>query len=173
MPKRPQRKIIGARLVKLMGQQRLRDAELARRVGVSPSQIKRWKNDEQGAMPNAVAALADVFDVSEAYLYGLDTADMREHLALEVSRALGTPEADVLRAFGALSESRRFQLAGRVIGWIENEVGAPMPNRNPSSLSMVRRDTKRDVAGAAGDDAAARAGAPAAATEGRTRPAKP
>jgi transcriptional regulator with XRE-family HTH domain len=171
MPKRPQRKIIGSRLIELMKQHRLRDAALAREIRVSPSQIKRWKNDEQGAMPDAVRALANFFDVSEAYLYGLDTADVREQLALEVARALGSPEADVLRAFGALSESRRYQLAGYILGKIEAEVSAPMAERSaPSSVSMVRRD---GAARPVGDAAARGASVQPVTNDVRHRPAKP
>ncbi len=172
MPKRPQRKIIGARLVKLMAERQLRKATVAGELGVSPSQIKRWINEEQGAMPDAVRAMANYFDVSEAYLYGLDTADIREQLALEVSRALGSPEADVIRAFGALSDQRRHQMAGWVLGRIEAEVSAPLTDRQSvTSHSMIRRD------GASAPRAATAAGArlPAspASSDGRNRSSKP
>jgi transcriptional regulator with XRE-family HTH domain len=148
-----------------MADRHMRDAHLARELKVSPSQIKRWKNDEQGAGPDNVRAMANVFDVSEAYLYGMDTADVREQLALEIARALGSPEADVVRAFGGLSESRRYQLAGRVIGWIEAEVSTPLPDRK-SPVSIVRRD---------GDGAVDGANPPVAnvANDGPRRPSKP
>lgn len=139
MPKRPpQRKMDGARLAALMEEHGIKDLPLARAIRVSPSQIKRWKHNERAAMPDNVRALADYFGVAEAYLYGIDTQDVRERLAAELERALGTPEADIVRAFGALSEERRQFYAGKIVGGIELEMTEPLPGRR-SPVSMLRR----------------------------------
>lgn len=166
MPKRPQKKIVGERLAELMADRGVRDSPLARAIGVSPSQIKRWKHNEQGAMPDAVRALANFFEVSEAYFYGIDTEDIREQIAREVQRALGQPEADIVRALGALSEADRYKMAGRVIGWIENAVSVPLPGARPGSVSLMRRD-------AAGHAEALPDAVPARTSPSPTRSTKP
>lgn len=172
MPKRPQKKIVGARLARLMDARGVHDAKLARAIDVSPSQIKRWKHDETGAMPDAVRALADYFDVSEAFLYGID--DVREQLALEVTRALGSSEGEIVRAFGALSEEDRAKLAERVLGWVEALVTVPLAERK-SPFSVMRRDDDA-VAGTVAGSPAHTDGArseEAPSVHARTRPGKP
>lgn len=138
MPKRPQQKIDGERLASLMKDRGVKNLPLANAIGVAASQIKRWKDNKTAAMPDAVRSLAVYFHVSEAYLYGLDTNDARERLAGELARTLGTPEAEIVRAFGAISEERRQLLAGKVLGWIEAETSRPLPDRK-SPVSIVRR----------------------------------
>jgi transcriptional regulator with XRE-family HTH domain len=144
MPKRPQQKIDGARLAALMKEQGVKNLPLANAIGVAASQIKRWKDNQTAAQPDAVRALARYFHVSEAFLYGLDTKDVREQLAGDLARALGTPEAEIVRAFGAISEERRQMLAGKVLGWIEAETSNPLPDRK-SPVSIVRRSASAEA----------------------------
>lgn len=139
MPKRPQQKLDGKRLRALMAERGVKKLPLANAIGVAASQIGRWLEERTAAQPDAVRALARYFHVTEAYLYGLDTSDERERLAGELARALGTPEAEIVRAFGALSPERRAIMAGKVLGWIEAETSAPLPDRK-SPVSIVRRN---------------------------------
>lgn len=139
MPKRPQQKIVGQRLSALMEDRGIKNLPLANAIGVAASQIKRWRDNQTAAMPDAVRALAAFFNVSEAFLYGVDATDVRERLASEIARALGTPEAEIVRAFGALEPNRRQLVAGKVLGWIEAETTMPLPERKSPS-SMIRRN---------------------------------
>jgi transcriptional regulator with XRE-family HTH domain len=144
MPKRPQRKIDGGRLTALMQERGVKNLPLATAIGVAASQIKRWKDNKTAAMPDAVRALAVYFHVSEAFLYGLDAGDARERLAAELARTLGTPEAEIVRALGAVAPERRQMLAGKLLGWIEAETSMPLADRK-SSVSIVRRSASGEA----------------------------
>ena len=96
---------------------------------------------------------AQVLGVSLPWLCGAEeatgadgtsaTQGLRDALCRVVEHGLGRPESMVIEALGRLDERQRELLAYRVIGIIEGMVHqsaapAPLPGRQPGSLSAIR-----------------------------------
>lgn len=97
-------------------------SKLAKDLSVDPSQVTRWLQEKTAPEPDKLKEMALYFGVTVSYLCNISSHDARSQMADEVAIALGGPEADIIRAFGALPAERRSMLAGKVIGWIEHEL---------------------------------------------------
>lgn len=64
---------LGKRIASLRNEKRLSQAELAKRISVSPSTIGMWETDQRAIKDDDLVSLANSFDVSVDYLLGRTT----------------------------------------------------------------------------------------------------
>lgn len=64
---------LGKRIASLRNEKRMSQAELAKRISVSPSTIGMWETDQRAIKDDDLVSLANSFDVSVDYLLGRTT----------------------------------------------------------------------------------------------------
>ena len=92
---------IGIRITQLREERDWKKTELARRLGISHSQVSRIESGETGTLSSDILIrLAEVFDVSADYLLGL--TDVRTKKNLDVAQLNISEEAAIQLASGKL-----------------------------------------------------------------------
>ena len=92
---------IGMRITQLREERDWKKTELARRLGISHSQVSRIESGETGTLSSDILIrLAEVFDVSADYLLGL--TDVRTKKNLDVAQLNISEEAAIQLASGKL-----------------------------------------------------------------------
>ena len=92
---------IGMRITQLREERDWKKTELARRLGISHSQVSRIENGETGTLSSDILIrLAEVFDVSADYLLGL--TDVRTKKNLDVAQLNISEDAAIQLASGKL-----------------------------------------------------------------------
>ena len=92
---------IGMRITKLREERDWKKTELARRLGISHSQVSRIESGETGTLSSDILIrLAEVFEVSADYLLGL--TDVRTKKNLDVAQLNISEEAAIQLASGKL-----------------------------------------------------------------------
>ena len=92
---------IGMRITQLREERNWKKTELARRLGISHSQVSRSESGETGTLSSDILIrLAEVFDVSADYLLGL--TDVRTKKNLDVAQLNISEEAAIQLASGKL-----------------------------------------------------------------------
>lgn len=85
----------GARLRRLREERRLNQAELARRLGISPSYLNQMEHDSRPLTVPVLLRLTEVFGIDPDFFSGRDTsrlvADLRDALAGEIAAARVSP----------------------------------------------------------------------------------
>ena len=100
---------IGIRITQLREERDWKKTELARRLGISHSQVSRIESGETGTLSSDILIrLAEVFDVSADYLLGL--TDVRTKKNLDVAQLNISEEAAIQLASGKLDLEMRSRL---------------------------------------------------------------
>jgi transcriptional regulator with XRE-family HTH domain len=123
--KRSARRIVTARMEAAMAAAGFTvHRHLALRLGVSPSQIKRWVEGTTTPEGATLERICAVLGVSAAYLLGT-TDEQHADLLRAVGQALGSPTKKALEAMVKLSAEDRAMYAGRLLGMIERDTTTP------------------------------------------------
>lgn len=69
---------LGKRIASLRSEKKMSQAELAKRISVSPSTIGMWETDQRAIKDDDLLTLANFFDVSTDYLLGKDPLPKRK-----------------------------------------------------------------------------------------------
>ena len=102
---------IGMRITQLREERDWKKTELARRLGISHSQVSRIESGETGTLSSDILIrLAEVFDVSADYLLGL--TDVRTKKNLDVAQLNISEDAAIQLASGKLD----LEMLSRLLG---------------------------------------------------------
>ncbi len=145
--RKQQARLVKDRLVTAMARAKLIDAHLAKRLKISQTTIKRWRDGENSPEGATFIRLCLELGVSPLWLFGADdTDDQREHLVSLLELLVGEPEAKLVRLLGTLTDGDRALIVGAVAGLAESLTHQhemrPLPGRAKGSGSLVRADVR-------------------------------
>ncbi len=86
-------KALGKKIFELRKQKGLSQAELAKRLNISPSAMCRWEKGDRTPAEEDLETLAEFFEVSKEYLLGFEEASEEE--TIEASDQALSPEPDI------------------------------------------------------------------------------
>lgn len=126
------------------------DRELARRVGVAPSQPGNWRRGDTTPTGENLAKLCRELSVTPAYLFGHDEKQARGEAARTLRQLIGDPEARIVESLGLLSEAERQRIADRIDGMVDalRDQRAPVETvalPGAQHGSTIRRDVAEKI----------------------------
>lgn len=97
--------MISQRIKELRAWNHISQKELSVKLFVTPQAISKWERDESSPNPEAIAKMAEIFNVTADYLLG--RTEQKEKPTPEEGGGLSETEQQIMKCVGQMSERQR------------------------------------------------------------------